>query len=231
MKKIIVVLVSLLLLTGCGNSGSTNHQIAGAAKIKVFEVETNTETGDISTNPQAKEPTNEEKPASNQVDEKNHTSSNQSSNSSSASNDTTTNPSSSNSTTTDTPPVTKTKYVTVSIDCLTILNNMNDIKDNYTSFIPANGYLLKETKVEITDSDTALSVLKKAAKDNGIKIVNQNGYISSIGFIYEKAMKNNDGGWMYFVNGAKGNVGAGSYKLSNGDFVRWRYTSHPGDIG
>lgn len=217
MKKIIIAFALLCVLTGCGST--TDNQTVGIALTKNIVIENAT---DIKDTP-IESPTEKAIEESVSPDTQSQAASSHSSTSDKP------NPST-NPLPKDTPLDTDTKYVTVSIDCLTILHNMNDIKENYLSFIPKDGYILKETKAEITDDDTALSILKKVTKEQGIKIVNQNGYISIIQNIPERIMKNNDGGWMFFVNGKQANVGAGSYKITDGDEIRWRYTSHPGDM-
>ena len=48
-------------------------------------------------------------------------------------------------------------------------------------------------------------------------------YVKGIGHIYEK-QAGDMSGWIYKVNGLSPNMGASSYKLSEGDTITWAYT-------
>ena len=52
--------------------------------------------------------------------------------------------------------------VSISIDCKTILNNMNDLKDGYEQFIPTNGMILSTEQFKVKKNTTVIDVLKKA---------------------------------------------------------------------
>lgn len=226
MKKIIMTIFVLLFLVGCSSQttkdikqttsktqqNETKEEILEETKEETKQ-ETKQETNTTSKNKQPVE--KKEAPKSNpEVKE-----------------DT---PNTSQTPTPPTPPVEPPKevkkQVTISIDCKTILNNMDTLKEQYKNFIPSNGIILANVKVEVLEGDTVLTVLKKITKEKGIRIINQGGYISNIANINQMGMQNGQGGWMYQVNGTLGEVGSDSYKLSNGDVVRWRYTCYPGDI-
>ena len=53
-------------------------------------------------------------------------------------------------------------YVTVSIRCDTILDNLDDLKQGLEDFVPADGVILAPIKVEILEGETAFDVLKRA---------------------------------------------------------------------
>jgi hypothetical protein len=55
-------------------------------------------------------------------------------------------------------------------------------------------------------------------------------YISGISYIYEFDFGDLSG-WTYTVNGQRSSVGAGEYKLSDGDAIVWEYTLTLGAVG
>ena len=48
--------------------------------------------------------------------------------------------------------------VSISIDCKTILNNMNDLKDGYEQFIPTNGMILSTEQFKVKKNTTVIDV-------------------------------------------------------------------------
>ena len=123
------------------------------------------------------------------------------------------------------------------IECKTILNNIENLKENKKEFLPADGVILKKTTVTFEDSETVFDVLKRVCKENNIQMESSytpgydNYYIEGINQIYEKDCGTKSG-WMYCVNGTFPNYGCSDYKLKNGDKVEWRYTCDLGsDIG
>lgn len=131
----------------------------------------------------------------------------------------------------ETPPVVNTppveeeiiETVMISIECSTINNNLDKLKPGYLPFIPSNGIILSTKTMEIEDGDTVLSVLKKS----GVKLVESAGFVSSIENI-DVSICGNLSGWMYSVNGEFINVSASSKKVENGDIIKWMYTCDNG---
>ena len=104
---------------------------------------------------------------------------------------------------------------TISIECSSILDNMEALKETKKEFVPSDGWILKETEVSFKGGETAFDVLKQICGKKGIHI---------------DCGKNS--GWMYSVNGEYPNYGASSYNLKDGDKVEWRYTCNLGsDVG
>lgn len=123
------------------------------------------------------------------------------------------------------------------IECKTILNNMDNLKESKKEFLPADGIILKKTTVTFKDGETVFDVLKRICKENNIQMESSytpgydNYYIEGINQIYEKDCGTKSG-WMYCVNGTFPNYGCSDYKLKSGDKVEWRYTCDLGsDIG
>ena len=98
-------------------------------------------------------------------------------------------------------------YITLSIDCKTILNNLSELPEQYHAFVPNNGAILIEKKVSINEGDTVFDVLVKVTKMQKIQVSSIGGYIQSINNLPEKLF-NGSGGWMYEVNGVYGDKGS-----------------------
>lgn len=123
----------------------------------------------------------------------------------------------------------ETSYVTLSIDCQTILNHIDQVPEQYKGFIPSNGIILNSKKVKINEGDSVFDITVKVTKMQKIQLTQNAGYIQSVHNLPEK-MFDGSGGWMYNVNGTYASVGCKEYKLKNGDQIQWRYTSYTGDL-
>lgn len=131
-------------------------------------------------------------------------------------------------------------YVTLSIDCKTLLNPANRkvaIENGKGDMIPNDGIIYKTKKVKFYKNETVFDVLLREVKANKIHMefsmtpIYNSNYIEGIHNLYEF-----DGGelsgWMYKVNGWYPNYGCSRYKLKNGDKINWRYTCDLGqDVG
>ena len=113
--------------------------------------------------------------------------------------------------------------VSVSIDCLTLLGEADNI--------PENGYLLGPETIDIYDGETAFELLDRLARERGI-ILDIKGsddyiYVAGIAGLYEYDYGELSG-WMYYVNGSAPSVNSSQYVLKDGDRVEWRYTREIG---
>ena len=121
------------------------------------------------------------------------------------------------------------KYVTISITCHTILNNLDKVSDNKKGIIPSNGVILSQKQVEINDGDTVFDVLLRETRKQRIHMdfvespVYGSAYIKGINNIYEFDAGELSG-WMYSVNGFFPNYGCSIYNLNDGDVIQWMYT-------
>ncbi len=115
----------------------------------------------------------------------------------------------------------------ITIECKSILNNMDDLKSGHESYVPKNGIMLDNYKATLKSKSTVYDLLKKACNDKGItytaKDTMYSVYIVGINNIDEKDC-GKDSGWMYSVNGNFPNVSADSKKLKDGDKVVFTYT-------
>lgn len=127
--------------------------------------------------------------------------------------------------------------VTLSVDCLTVLDNPGFLDPAAEEIIPEDGFFLLAQEVLFLPGDTAFDVLQRTTREQGIHLefsknpALSSTYIEGIGNLYEfdaGALS----GWTYLINGKQVGVGSSSYKLSSGDTVQWRYTLDQGhDVG
>lgn len=115
----------------------------------------------------------------------------------------------------------------ITIECKSILDNMDDLKSGHESYVPKNGIMLENYKATLKSKSTVYDLLKKACKDKGITYTARDTmysvYIVGINNIDEKDC-GKDSGWMYSVNGSFPNVSVDSKKLKDGDKVVFTYT-------
>jgi len=134
-------------------------------------------------------------------------------------------------------PAVQKKYVTITVSCLSIYDNLDAFDKAKLEILPGNGLIIPSTKVEIREGETVFDVLLKVTKDKRIHMeyvstpLYKSNYIEGIGNIYE-IDAGPLSGWMYKVNNWFPNYGCGRYVLKDGDNIEWAYTCDLGrDIG
>ena len=94
----------------------------------------------------------------------------------------------------------------------------------------ANPTILAATSYSVQEGTTAFDLLQQACNANGIPLDAEytqaygTYYVKGINYLYE-LYAGFGSGWMYQVNGVSPNLGASSYKLSEGDVVTWYYVT------
>ena len=126
---------------------------------------------------------------------------------------------------------------TFSIECSTILNNLDMLDPDKLEMVPSGGVILSKTTVTFYEGESVYDVLQRLCKEKGIHMeaswtpIYNSAYVEGIHNLYEfdcGALS----GWMYKVNGWYPNYGSSRYQLKDGDVVEWRYTCDLGnDIG
>ena len=126
---------------------------------------------------------------------------------------------------------------TFSIECATILNNLDDLNTDKLDAVPSNGVILPKTTVTFYEGESVYDVLQRVCSENGIHMeaswtpIYNSAYVEGIHNLYEFDCGTGSG-WMYRVNGWYPNYGCSRYQLAQGDNVEWRYTCDLGaDIG
>ena len=132
---------------------------------------------------------------------------------------------------------TKSYTCTFSIECSTILNNLDMLDPDKLEMVPSGGVILKKTTVTFYEGESVFDVLQRLCKEKGIHMeaewtpIYNSAYVEGIHNLYEfdcGALS----GWMYKVNGWYPNYGSSRYQLKDGDVVEWRYTCDLGnDVG
>ncbi len=126
---------------------------------------------------------------------------------------------------------------TFSIECSTILNNLDMLDPDKLEMVPSGGVILSKTTVTFYEGESVFDVLQRVCKEKGIHMeaewtpIYNSAYIEGIHNLYEfdcGALS----GWMYKVNGWYPNYGSSRYQLKDGDVVEWRFTCDLGnDVG
>ncbi|NLZ45441.1 MAG: DUF4430 domain-containing protein [Clostridiales bacterium] len=120
--------------------------------------------------------------------------------------------------------------VFMSIDCKTILNNMENLDDGLYEYVD-DGVILNKTEYVIREGDSAFDMLKRVTSYNRIlmeyqgsdKNIYNSVYVQGINHIYEFSCGELSG-WVFLVNGEESDVSCGKYKLKDGDLIQWVYT-------
>lgn len=131
----------------------------------------------------------------------------------------------------------KTHTCKISIECSTILNNMDDLNKAKSDFVPSDGWILYQSEVEYTPGETVYDVLYRVCRATNIHMeasytpAYSSYYVEGINQLYEFDCGELSG-WMYSVNGWFPNYGCSKYEVSDNDVIEWRYTCDLGrDVG
>lgn len=131
----------------------------------------------------------------------------------------------------------KTYTCTISIECATILNNLENLDPDKRELIPSNGVILSPTTVTFYEGESVYDVLQRVCKEKGIHIeaswtpIYNSAYVEGIHNLYEFDCGELSG-WVYRVNGWYPNYGCSRYQLAQGEVIEWRYTCDLGkDVG
>ena len=126
---------------------------------------------------------------------------------------------------------------TFSIECSTILNNLDQLDPDKLEMVPSGGVILAATTVTFYEGESVFDLLQRICKEKGIHLesswtpIYNSAYIEGIHNLYEFDCGSLSG-WMYRVNGWYPNYGCSRYQLQDGDVVEWRFTCDMGnDIG
>lgn len=116
---------------------------------------------------------------------------------------------------------------TVTIECKSVLDNMDKLKQGHEQFVPSSGIMLENCSVTVKNGTSAYDAVRQACSNNSITI---NAVTSSYG-IYIAGFNNIDekdcgggSGWLFFINGSMPNKSCGKYTVKNGDSIVFSYT-------
>lgn len=126
---------------------------------------------------------------------------------------------------------------TLSVNCSTILKNMDWLEPQKLELIPENGVVYPKTTIKFEEGESVFDALNREMRSARIHLEYSNvpmynsAYIEGINNIYEFDCGELSG-WMYKVNGQFPNYGSSKYELKDGDVIEWVYTCDlGGDIG
>ncbi|WP_448921684.1 DUF4430 domain-containing protein [Eubacterium sp.] len=115
---------------------------------------------------------------------------------------------------------------TVTVECKSLLDHMDELKEGHEEFVPSDGYIIKNYTYKAKTGYTAYDALKSACNNNDIKLTAQK---TSYG-IYVSGINNLDefdcgkqSGWMYSVNGIMPNTTCGNVTVDDGDSIVFTY--------
>ncbi len=111
-----------------------------------------------------------------------------------------------------------------------------DVIKGEAPHVPDDGVVLEEVEITLPEGSTSYDLLVEACKANKLHLDKE---ASAFGSAYVKGMANiyefdfgELSGWMYCVNDHYSDIGAGEYKLKDGDHIQWHYTKELGrDLG
>ena len=138
------------------------------------------------------------------------------------------------------------KYCYLSIECKTVLDNLQKLDPAKTGVVPSDGIILKKTKVSFSNGESVYDVFKRVCQNNVCthkcsycknriqfeSIISDFGsvYIRGIHFLYEKDCGTHSG-WMYRVNGVFPNKAVDEYDVRENDLIEFVYTCNLNDTG
>lgn len=120
-------------------------------------------------------------------------------------------------------------YCTLTVQCKTILSNMDKLKKEKQPYVPDDGIIFTEKTVQINPEETVFDVLLREMRNNKIHMefvetpVYKSMYIKGINNLYEFDCGELSG-WSYRVNGQMPEVGCSQYFVKSGDVVEWIYS-------
>lgn len=121
---------------------------------------------------------------------------------------------------------TDTVTCTVTVECKSILDHMDDLKEGHEEFVPDDGYIIKDYTYKAKKGYTAYDALKGACKKSDIKLTAKSTsygiYISGINNLDEFDC-GKQSGWMYSVNGIMPNTTCGNVSVDDGDSIVFTY--------
>ena len=114
----------------------------------------------------------------------------------------------------------------ITIECKSILDNMDNLEPEHEKYVPKNGIMLNNYKTTLKSKSTVYDLFKKACNDKGITYTAEYGMYS----VYIAGINNIDefdcgkgSGWKYRVNGSYPNISVDLKKLKDGDKVVFTY--------
>ncbi len=115
-------------------------------------------------------------------------------------------------------------YVTV--ECTSILDNMDKLKSGHEKYVPSNGVIMDSARIVVKEGKSVYDAVKSACSENSVKLNEQSSmygkYIVGFNNIDEKDC-GPQSGWVYTVNGSRPPKSCDKYTLKKGDKIIFSY--------
>lgn len=115
---------------------------------------------------------------------------------------------------------------TVTVECKSILSNMDDLKAGHEDYVPSDGDIINGYSVTLPEGSTAYDAVMSACEKQDISVNVSSGsfgkYIAGFNNIDEGDC-GSQSGWTYTVNGESPSEACDRYTLSDGDSVDFSY--------
>ena len=236
MKKQLLIILSVILLlsfaAGCSVNNETNVTINNSISIEKEEKSEEAFSVSKTTVSKKKETTSKKKEKTKKTTKAQKTTTTQKSKETTTKKEKTTKPkpqTTKQKETTKKPSKTTSKAKTVcylTIECKSILDNMNKLKSGHEQFVPQNGIILGKTECEFKKGESVFDVLERTCSQKGIDLNARNTqyyiYVAGINYLDEFDC-GSASGWVYTVNSVSPNKSCGKYTVSNGDYIVFKY--------
>lgn len=120
-----------------------------------------------------------------------------------------------------------------SIECGTILDNMDKLPEEKKELVPADGVIFEKSTVQFEDGESVFDILHRVCNEE--KILMESSLTTETGSVYVEGIANlyefdcgNLSGWKYMVNNEFLSISCSEYKVQDGDTIEWKYTCHIG---
>ncbi len=116
---------------------------------------------------------------------------------------------------------------TITIQCKSVLKNMDKLSEGKAKYIPSNGVILATSTIEFRSGETVYDILKRSCSAAGIPMSARKSsmgtYVEGINNLFEFDCGGTSG-WLYSVNGSEPNHSSSAHNVKNGDRIVWHYT-------
>lgn len=121
------------------------------------------------------------------------------------------------------------QYCYLTVECKSILKNMDKLAPGHESFVPSNGIIIERKQYEIKENETAFDVLKSVCSEENIALeytytpLYKSYYVQGINQLHEFDC-GKESGWIYTVNSSFMNVASSNYHVKSSDEIVFSYT-------
>lgn len=119
--------------------------------------------------------------------------------------------------------------VTLTVECLSLIETPEAVADSYKSVVPADGYFFNAAPLKAKENESLYDFVIRVCRAENLPVAAQDGYISSIGNLSDAATTGAYwGGWTFTVNGetpmdGEAWLSAQQVTLKAGDAVAFSY--------